>query len=177
MATDARTAMRAKNDAKRAKSEAEAAKITLVALNRRASFDYELHDKYEAGIALSGTEVKMLRLGKADLTDTWVQVDHGEAYLRGMNIPVLMGSPYSHEAKRARKLLLHKKEIETLHRKISRDGMTVVSTKIYFKGSVAKVEIALARGKKHQDKRASIKEKDVDREAKQAMMRGRRGGK
>ncbi len=152
------------------------AQIRVVALNRRASFDYELGDKFEAGIMLVGSEVKMLRMGKADLSDAWVQVDErDEVWLRGVNIPPLEHSPFSHEAKRARKLLLHPREIETIKRAVIRDGMTVTATKLYFKGSLAKIEIALARGKKKGDKRESVKEKDAEREAKQAMARGRRG--
>ncbi len=148
----------------------------LVAKNRRASFDYELGDKYEAGIVLVGTEVKMLRMGSADLSDTWCSVQRGEAYLNGMNIPLLEGAAFGHATdKRARKLLLHAKEIEELERAIQRDGMTAIATKIYFKEGRVKVELALARGKKHQDKRQSIKEKDADREAKVAISRGRKG--
>lgn len=151
------------------------AKIRLVALNRRAGFDYELGDKYEAGIALVGSEVKMLRNGKADLSDSWVEIQRGEAWLRGVNIPVMDHAPFSHEAKRSRKLLLHEREIEDLARGIEREGMTVTATKLYFKGSRVKIEIALARGKKKADKRESLKEKDAEREARQAMRSGRRG--
>jgi SsrA-binding protein len=153
----------------------DAGKIRVIALNRRASFDYELGDKFEAGIMLVGSEVKMLRMGKADLSDSWVQVEQGEAWLRGVNIPHLEHSPFSHEAKRSRKLLLHEREIQELKRAVDRDGMTITATKLYFKGSLAKAEIALARGKKKGDKRESLKEKDAEREAKQAMSRGRKG--
>ena len=151
------------------------ATIELIAQNRRASFDYELVDRYEAGIALIGSEVKMLRLGKADLTDGWVGVERGEAWLRGVNIPVMQGSPYSHEAKRARKLLLNAKEIDELSLGTTREGMTITVTKLYFKNGRVKAEIALARGKKRYDKRESLKEKDADREAKQAMGRSQKG--
>ena len=150
-------------------------KIDVIALNRRATYEYEIGDRYEAGISLIGSEVKMLRMGKADLTDGWVGFERGEAYLRGVNIPVMQGSPYSHEAKRSRKLLLHTREIEALKRAVDRDGMTITVTKLYFKDGRAKVEIALARGKKKADKRQSVKAKDADREARQAMARGRRG--
>lgn len=151
------------------------AKIELIALNRRATFDYDIGERFEAGIALIGSEVKMLRAGKADLTDGWVNFEGNEAWLRGVNIPVMQGSPYSHEAKRSRKLLLHAKEIEKLKRAVDRDGMTITVTKLYFKDGFAKVEIALARGKKKHDKRETVKEKDADREARQAMARGRKG--
>jgi SsrA-binding protein len=148
----------------------------VIARNRRASFDYELGDKFEAGLVLVGTEVKMLRIGKADLTDTWCSVERGEAFLNGMNIPLLEGAAFGHaKDKRARKMLLHAKEIEELGRAIQREGMTAVATQLYFKNGRVKVEIALARGKKHADKRQSIKEKDADREAKVAMARGRKG--
>jgi len=155
--------------------KAETTAIAVIALNRRAGFDYELEDKYEAGISLGGSEVKMLRNGKADLTDTWVEVQRGEAWLRGMSIPVLEHSPFSHEPKRSRKLLLHVKEIEQLARSIDRDGMTIVATKLYFKGRLVKVEIAVARGKKKADKRETMKEKSAEKEARAAMARGRRG--
>lgn len=148
----------------------------VIAKNRRASFDYELGEKMEAGLVLVGTEVKMLRIGKADLTDTWCSVERGQAYLNGMNIPILEGAAFGHaKDKRARKMLLHAREIEELARSIQREGMTAVATQLYFKNGRVKVEIALARGKKHADKRQSIKEKDADREAKVAISRGRRG--
>lgn len=146
-----------------------------IARNRRASFDYELSDKFEAGLELTGTEVKTLRHGQADLSGSFVTIQQGEAFLRGVNIPELQGTPYSHDAKRARKLLLHKKEIEKIQRAVDRDGMTVVATEIYWKDGRAKVAIALARGKKNYDKRQSLKTKDAEREAKVAMSRGRRG--
>ncbi len=149
--------------------------VTVIALNRRASFDYELSDKLEAGISLGGSEVKMLRAGKADLSDAWVEIRDRGAWLRGLSIPAMDHSPFSHEPKRTRKLLVHLRQIETMKRGIDRDGMTVIATKLYFKGRLAKVEIALAKGKKKGDKRESMKEKDADREARQAVARGRRG--
>lgn len=152
--------------------------ITLIAQNRRATFDYELIDRFEAGLELTGTEVKMLRNGKADLTDGWVSFTGNEAFVRGVNIPVLEGSPYSHEPKRARKLLLHKSEVEKLKRSVEREGMTITVTRLYFKGSRAKIEIALARGKKTYDKRESLKQKEADREARQVLSAAmRRGGR
>jgi SsrA-binding protein len=151
------------------------AKIELIAQNRRASFDYEIGERFEAGISLLGSEVKMLRMGKADLTDGWVNFTDNNAFLRGVNIPVMQGSAFSHEAKRARKLLLHLREIEKMKRAVDRDGMTITVTKLYFKNGLAKVEIALARGKKKHDKRDSVREKDADREARQAMAKGRKG--
>lgn len=159
------------------KDDKKPAKIELIAQNRRASFDYELLEKFEAGVSLLGTEVKMLRNGKADLSDSWVSLDRGEAWARGINIPVLEGTPFSHEPKRPRKLLLQKREIEEIARGIEREGMTVTATKLYFKGGRVKVEIALARGKKSYDKRESLKRKEADKEARKAlsdvMRRGR----
>lgn len=147
----------------------------LIAKNRRASFDYELGDRFEAGLVLQGGEVKMLRMGKADLTDAWCSVERGEAFLKGMNIPVTPWLAFAHEPKRTRKLLLHKREIEQLKRGIERDGMTVIVTRLYFSGGRVKVELAMARGKRKADKRQSLREKDAEREARQAMARGRRG--
>jgi SsrA-binding protein len=137
----------------------------VIAKNRRAGFDYELGDKFEAGIALQGSEVKMLRFGKADVSEAFVRVERGEAILYGANIPELPGTPYGHQAKRPRKLLLHRAEIESLARATEREGMTVVATQIYFRGGRAKVEIALARGKKKFDKRETMKRREADREA------------
>lgn len=148
----------------------------VIARNRRASFDYDLTDRYEAGIVLVGTEVKILRQGVADLSDTYCTVERGQAYLNGLKIPLLEGAAYGHKTeKRARKLLLHAKEIEALQRAIQREGMTAVATQMYFKNGRVKVEIALARGKKLSDKRETIKQRDAEREARQAIARGRRG--
>ena len=149
---------------------------SIVARNRRASFDFELGERFEAGLVLIGTEVKMLRQGKAVLTETWCSVERGEAYLNGMSIPLLDHAAYGHtKDKRARKLLLHLKEIETIDRCIQREGMTAVATQLYFKNGRVKVEIALARGKKFEDKRQTIKERDAAFEARAAMARGRKG--
>lgn len=136
----------------------------LIARNKRATFDYDLGDRFEAGIVLIGTEVKMLRDGKADLSDAWCSIIKGEAFLHGVNIPEMPGAAFGHLAKSSRKLLLHAREIQTLERAISRDGMTVAATKLYFKGGRVKVEIALARGKKLHDKRETEKKRDWNRE-------------
>lgn len=159
------------------KETAKQQSILLIAQNRRATFDYEIVERFEAGLELSGTEVKMLRNGKADLTDGWVSFTGNEAWVRGVNIPVLEGSPFSHEPKRARKLLLHKTEIEKLKRGVERDGMTVTVLRLYFKGSRAKAEIALARGKKTYDKRETLKQKEADREARQVLSAALRRGR
>jgi SsrA-binding protein len=157
-----------------AKSKKAQSPEGLIARNKRASFDYELGERYEAGLVLQGSEVKTLRHGTADLTDSWCALDKGEAYLMGVGIPVLPGTPFPHEAKRPRKLLLHAGEIDELARAVQREGMTVVATMIYFKGGRAKVEVAVAQGKKKGDKRQALRAKDAEREARQAIARGRK---
>lgn len=147
----------------------------LIVRNKRATFDYELGERFEAGLVLIGSEVKMLRHGSADLSDSWCSVRRGEAFLEGVNIPELTGTAFGHEPKRPRKMLLHKHEIEEIQRAIAREGMTVTAVRLYFKDGNVKVEIALAKGKKSADKREAMKEKDAEREARQAMARGRRG--
>ena len=137
-----------------------------VAENRQARFRYELLDRWEAGIALVGSEVKSLRSGQVTMTDAHVQVRGGEAWLVGCHVP-----PYSHasvdapDPLRVRKLLLRKAEIEKIERAVTQKGMTVVPTKIYFSGAHVKVEIALARGKKLHDKRETIRQREEDRSA------------
>ncbi len=146
----------------------------LIVRNRRARFEYELGETFEAGIALIGSEVKMLRHGTADLGDSWCAVERGEAWLKGVNIPEMPGAAFGHEAKRARKLLLNRAEIEEIERALTRDGMTVAATRLYFKDGRVKVEIALAKGKRAPDKREAVKEREAEREARAAMARGRR---
>lgn len=146
---------------------------TLVARNKRASFDYDLGNRFEAGIVLKGSEVKMLRAGKADLTDSFCTVFRGEAFLHGASITEMTGAAFGHLPKGARKLLLHRREIQIIGLAIAREGMTAVATRLYFKGGRAKVEIALARGKKSYDKREAIKVKDAAREVRAAVMHGR----
>jgi SsrA-binding protein len=154
----------------------ERAKDRVIASHRRASYDYELTDKYEAGLALLGSEVRMLREGSANLTDAWCAIEQGQATLKGLEIPVLQGAAFGHEPKRPRKLLLHAHEIEAIARAVDRDGMTVIATKLYFKEGRVKVELALARGRKKADKRNAVREKDAEREARQAMSRATRAG-
>ncbi len=149
----------------------------LIVRNRRATFDYELGDRFEAGLVLIGSEVKMLRHGTADLTDAWCAIEQGEAWLKGVNIPELPGTLFGHEPKRPRKLLLHQREIEVIQRGLARDGMTIAAVRLYFKEGRVKVEIALARGKKTLDKREALKEKDAEREARVAMSRGMARGR
>jgi SsrA-binding protein len=147
----------------------------LIARNKRASFDYELGERFEAGLVLIGSEVKVLRAGVADLSDAWCAIERGEAFLKGVNIPELTGALFGHAPKRSRKLLLHGAEIEAIQRAIEREGMTVVATRLYFKHGRAKVELALAKGKRAYDKRETVKAKEAEREARAAMTRGRRG--
>ncbi len=145
-----------------------------VAVNRRARFDFELGDRYEAGLALMGSEVRALREHGADLSDAWVDVLR-EPLVKGMRIPRLAHAREAHEEKRVRKLLLHANEAEQLRAAMKRDGMTLVVTRCYFKGRLAKLELAVARGKKKHDKRQAVKERDAAQEARQAVARGRRG--
>jgi SsrA-binding protein len=136
-----------------------------VATNRQARFRYQLLDKWEAGLALQGSEVKSLRDGKANIKDSYAAVRDGELWLYSCHIaPYEPAASEGHDPERPRKLLLHKKEIERLIGKTQEKGLTLVPTRIYFSGSRAKVEIALARGKEHRDKREAIREREQRRE-------------
>jgi SsrA-binding protein len=147
----------------------------LVSKNRRAFFDYEMGDTYEAGLVLIGSEARSLRENHADLTDAWVDIDaRGEAWVKGMRIPHLKHAAFGHEERRPRKLLLHKEQIDRLRGYSTRDGMTLVVTRCYIKNNRAKLEVAAARGRKKHDKRQVLRERDADREARVAMRRGRR---
>lgn len=148
----------------------------LVSKNRRARFDYELGETFEAGLALIGSEARSLRENSADLGDAWVDIDsRGQAWVKGMRILPLKHAAFGHEEKRARKLLLHRAQIDRLRASVERDGMTVVATKCYIKNGRAKLEIALARGRKKHDKRQAVKAREADREARQAIRRGKYG--
>lgn len=137
----------------------------LIAQNRKAHHDYFLEEFYEAGIALSGTEVKSLRAGKCSLKESYIQIDHMEAFLYGMHIsPYEFGNIFNKDPLRTRKLLLHKAEIRKLMGKVKVDGYTIVPVKLYFNGNYAKLQIALAKGKKLYDKRESLAKKDQRRE-------------
>ena len=136
-----------------------------VATNRRARHRFELIEKLEAGIVLQGSEVKSLRNGKAQMTDAYAAVERGEVWLRGLHIPPYEpASRENHDPDRPRKLLLHRGEIERLIGKAAEKGLTLVPTRVYFKGRRAKVELALARGKEGRDRRREIAERDVRRE-------------
>lgn len=136
--------------------------------NRKASYEYEFIDTYEAGIVLKGTEIKSLREGKASVSEAYCYIEKGELFIKGMNISPYTNSSFeSHQIDRQRKLLVKKKELEKIQSKIEEKGLTIVPTKIYInKRGFAKLEIAVARGKKLFDKRDSIKKKDQDRELK-----------
>ncbi|HEX7669340.1 MAG TPA: SsrA-binding protein SmpB [Polyangiaceae bacterium] len=156
------------------KEKTKATDTGVVAKNRRATFDFELGTKYEAGVALIGSEARSLRLNGGDVSSAWVDIDHrGEAWVKEMRIPVLNHAAFGHVEKRARKLLLHRAEIEALRGARDRDGMTLIVTRCYFKEGRAKIEFAVARGKKKYDKRQSLREKDSAREARQEIRRSR----
>ena len=137
----------------------------LVANNKKAYHDYFIEETYEAGISLAGTEVKSLRMGKCSLKESYIEEKYGELFIRGMHIsPYEKGNIFNKDPLRVRKLLLHDYEIRKLMGKVSTKGYTIVPLQVYFKGSLVKVEIALARGKKLYDKRADIAKKDLKRE-------------
>lgn len=147
-----------------------------VAVNRRASFDFELGDRYEAGLVLQGSEVRSLRENGADLSEAWVDVPKlSSALVKGMSVPSLKHAVQGHVEKRVRKLLLHANEIQRLMEAQRRDGMSLVVTRCYFKDGRAKIEISIGKGRKTHDKRHAIRDKEGKREARQAIDRGRRG--
>ncbi|MEW6110380.1 MAG: SsrA-binding protein SmpB [Nitrospirota bacterium] len=145
-------------------------KMKIVAQNRKAFHDYSIEETIEAGIILTGTEVKSLRDGKANLKDSYVIIKDSEAFLLNCHIsPYTHGNIMNHDPVRTRKLLLHRKEISRLQGKSVQKGYSLIPLKIYFKGSHAKVEIGLAKGKKMYEKREAIKKKEADREIERAM--------
>jgi SsrA-binding protein len=135
-----------------------------VATNRRATHRYELIERFECGIELQGTEVKSLREGKSQIGDAYAVIEDGEVWLRNAHIPPYAHAADNHDPERPRKLLLHRYQIERLIGRSQRKGLTLVPTRIYFKGSWAKVELALARGKEQRDRRREIRDRDVRRE-------------
>ena len=144
--------------------------IKLIANNKKAYHDYFIDDKWEAGIELFGTEVKSIRMGKCSIKEAFVKIDKGEVYVYGMHIsPYEKGNIFNKDPLRVRKLLLHKSEINKLAGQIKMKGYTLMPLKVYFKGSLVKVEIGLARGKKLYDKRASMAERDSKREIERAI--------
>ncbi|NUR01233.1 MAG: SsrA-binding protein SmpB [Streptomyces sp.] len=147
----------------------------MIAQNKKARHDYHILDTYEAGLVLTGTEVKSLRLGRASLVDGFAQLDGGEAWLYNVHIPeYTQGTWTNHAARRKRKMLLHRSEIDKLAQKVQETGNTVVPLALYFKEGRVKVEIALAKGKKEYDKRQTLREKQDRREADRAISAARR---
>jgi len=149
---------------------------TLVAQNKKARHDYSIEDVFEAGMVLTGTEVKSLRAGRASLVDGYATIDDGEVWLRGIHIPEYnMGTWTNHEPRRARKLLLRREEVRRLVGTMKESGFTLVPLALYFKDGYAKVEMAVARGRKAHDKRQAIAERESKRETERALGRVRRG--
>lgn len=144
--------------------------IKNIADNRKARHDYELFDRYEAGLELKGTEIKSIRKGKVQMKDSYISIYNGEAYIKGLHIsPYEFGNRFNHDETRDRKLLLHKNEILKLDQSSRIKGYTVVPVKMYLKKGLAKLEIALAKGKNLHDKRESQKARDAKREIEKAM--------
>ncbi len=140
--------------------------IRMVANNKKAYHEYFIEDKYEAGVSLAGTEVKSLRMGKCSIKESFIRIERGEVFIYGMHIsPYEKGNIFNKDPLRVKKLLLHREEIRKIERQIAEKGMTLVPLQVYFKGSLVKVEIAVARGKKLYDKRQDIAKKDQKREA------------
>ncbi len=149
---------------------------TIVAQNKKARHDYHIDDTYEAGLVLVGTEVKSLRLGRASLVDGFADIDGGEAWLHNVHIPEYsQGTWTNHAARRKRKLLLHATEIAKIQRQTTEKGYTLVPLALYFKDGRAKVEIAVARGKKQYDKRHTLAARTAEREKQQALGRRLKG--
>lgn len=149
----------------------------VVATNRKARHDYHIEDTYECGLALTGTEVKALRLGKASLVDGWAQIVDGEMWMESVHIPeYTQGTWTNHATRRKRKLLLHRSEIIKISHRVKDGGYTLVPIQIYFKDGRAKVELAIAKGKKDYDKRQTLREKEDKREAERAMKSKRMRG-
>ncbi len=139
--------------------------IKVIVVNRRARYDYHFLETWEAGIVLTGTEVKSLRAGKINLTDSYAAVDNGEVYLYNVHVsPYEQGSHFNHEPTRRRKLLLHRSEIRKLIGSVVEKGLTLIPMRVYFRRGKAKVEIALAKGKRDYDRRRTIMERDAQRD-------------
>ena len=144
----------------------------VIAYNRKAAHDYFLEDRYEAGLVLTGTEIKSIRKGKVQLKDSYISFVNQEAFIKEMHIaPYDFGIRFNHDETRIRKLLLHREEIRKLQQKVKLKGYTIVPTSLYLEKGLAKLEIALAKGKELHDKRQSEKERDAKREIAKAMKR------
>ena len=139
--------------------------VKLVATNKKAYHDYFIEDKFEAGIELFGTEVESIRMGKCSIKESFIRIERGQVYIYGMHIsPYEKGNIFNKDPLRVRKLLMHRAEINRLDSKLAEKGLTLVPLQVYFKGSLVKVEVGLARGKKLYDKRQDIAKKDARRE-------------
>ncbi|AKG43136.1 SsrA-binding protein SmpB [Streptomyces sp. JH002] len=161
--------------AKKKKETAIGSGRKLIAQNKKARHDYEILDTYECGLVLTGTEVKSLRQGRASLVDGFGQLDGGEVWLHNVHIPeYAQGTWTNHAARRKRKLLLHRAEIDKLVGKVQESGLTLVPLALYFTNGKVKVELAVARGKREYDKRQTLREKQDTREAERAMSAARR---
>ncbi len=148
----------------------EKTNIKMLVQNRKARHEYFILETYECGIELCGTEVKSLRNGKANLTDSYASIDNGEVYIKGMNIsPFEKGNIFNRDPLRVRKLLLHKHEIRKLIGQIQQQGLTLIPLSVYLKGSLVKVSLGLAKGKKLYDKREDIAKRDAKRDAQRAL--------
>jgi SsrA-binding protein len=146
-----------------------------LAKNRKATFDYHLEDRFEAGMVLLGSEVKSMRAGTVDITDAWASLERDGVYLKNLTVQPLPHAAFPHEPRRARKLLLHAREIDEIRKAIDHDKKTLIPLRIYLKDGLVKTEIALATGKKKGDKRESIKAREASREASSAMRRAHKG--
>jgi SsrA-binding protein len=156
------------------KGDGKNASDGLLVKNRRATFDYEIEERFEGGLVLMGSEVKSMRAGKVEMVDAFCAVEKGELWLKQMYIaPFEQASAFPHEPRRARKVLLHKHEIEKLGSAVAREGYTLVPLRLYLVKGRVKIEIGVAKGRKVHDKRAHIAEKTADREAKAALRRAR----
>ncbi len=150
----------------------------LIVKNRRAFFDYEVEEQYEGGLVLVGSEVKSMRAGTVDIVDSFASVDRGEMWLKQLYVaPFEQAKQFPHEPRRARKVLLHAKEIAVIEKSITRGGYTLIPLRLYFKKGMVKVELGLAKGKKTFDKRVTIRKKTADKEARAEIGRARKAGR
>jgi SsrA-binding protein len=161
--------------AKKGEKRTAEADVLVVARNRRAGFDFQIEERLEAGLVLQGSEVKSLRAGNANLADAYAQPRGGELYLVNCRIGEYdKAGPFGHAPVRDRKLLVARRQIDKLSARVDRSGYTLIPTQLYFRGGWAKVELALAKGRTHEDRRGAIAERESKREMDRAMVRGRR---
>ena len=159
---------------KTAAAKQQPANNRTIAVNRQARFNYEILDQYEAGLALTGTEIKSIRAGRVDLREAYARPQQGELWLLNAHIAQYdAGSIYNHDPRRPRKLLLHREEIRKLSDEVAQKGLTLVALRLYIKNHVAKLEVGLARGKRQYDKRRAIRDRELDLAARQAMRAAR----